>query len=135
DARPRIPVRVPPLGAGAPPRDVTRRVRAGARAPACGAAASGTQRLLCGINEPFTSAAGDNIQAAGLSTCTLPGTGPGDTGLTLKPTIGSPNGPPSNTDDESGLGVQAAGGGCVNPECEINVPNAVRAIDMTPGGP
>jgi len=102
--------------------------------PPCGAAAAGTQGLLCGINETFTNAAGDNIQTSGLSAFTLPGTGAGDRGLTLKPTIGSPNGPPGNPDEESGLGVQAAGGGCVAPDCEISPPNAVRALDMTSGG-
>jgi PEP-CTERM motif len=99
--------------------------------PACGPAAAGTQGRLCGINETFTNAAGDNIQAAGFSSFAATSTGAGDTALTLKPTIGSPNGPPGNSDDESGLGVQAAGGGCIGTDCEINPLNAVRVQDTT----
>src|SRR5438270_4539259 len=90
-----IAVGMTALAFGAAPSKANIMFGAVVPAPACGAAASGTQGLLCGINETFTNAAGDNIQATGLSTFTLPGTGPGDTGLTLKPTIGSPNGPPS----------------------------------------
>jgi hypothetical protein len=83
--------------------------------PACGAVVG--IGSVCGINETFTSG-GDTVVAHGFTGA--PGTGVGNTNLTLKPI-------PLNTLSESGLGVQSntTATGCTDVDCEIPSPQSV----------
>ena len=83
--------------------------------PACGAV-SGVG-AVCGINETFTSG-GDTVVAHGFTG--VPGSGPGNVNLTLKPV-------PLNPFEESGLGVQSNNTAttCTDPDCEITAPQSV----------
>jgi hypothetical protein len=96
-------------------------------APACTTNVGTAGVVGCASNpESFTGTNAEVIQASGFSNFAAGSPGAPDRLLTVKLI-------PAFTEDESGLGVQAAGGGCITAECEINPPNAATAVDTTPG--
>jgi hypothetical protein len=95
--------------------------------PACTTNVGTAGVVGCASNPiSFTGTNAEVIQASGFSNFAAGSPGAADRLLTVKLF-------PAFSADESGLGVQAAGGGCVSSECEINPPNAATAVDTTPG--